>query len=239
MLLAMLPPIVHIHKEADKEVLRWCLERMRQELSNPQPGGFLVAQQLATTLLVQALRLHLAGGNERRRRLAVRACRQADVGGHQRHARRARASLDAAGARPACGHVANDLRAQVQGHGGRFADGLSHALANVAGGGQAGEFQRSRFPHRPIAGLRFRKRVQHGVQARHGMLAPAVWPPSAGACAAGRNRGRRRWLKGNDRNWRFARRRLDSWSRTPCFARRQIDDGYRRFMRRFFTVFGL
>ncbi len=60
MLLAMLPPIVHIHKEADREVLRWCLERMRQELRDPQPGGHLVAQQLATTLLVQALRLHLA-----------------------------------------------------------------------------------------------------------------------------------------------------------------------------------
>jgi AraC-like DNA-binding protein len=58
-LLAMLPPIVHIHKEADKAVLRWCLERMRQELREPQPGGFLVAQQLATLLLVQALRLHL------------------------------------------------------------------------------------------------------------------------------------------------------------------------------------
>lgn len=59
-LLGMLPPIVHIHREADKEVLRWCLERMRDELREPQPGGFLVAQQLATTLLVQALRLHLA-----------------------------------------------------------------------------------------------------------------------------------------------------------------------------------
>src|SRR6185437_12050208 len=61
-LLGMLPPIVCVHKEADKEVLRWCLDRMRQELREPQPGGFLVAQQLATMLLVQALRLHLAEG---------------------------------------------------------------------------------------------------------------------------------------------------------------------------------
>ena len=61
-LLGMLPPIVHIRNEADKAVLRWCVERMRQELRAPQPGGFLIAQQLATMLLVQALRLHLAEG---------------------------------------------------------------------------------------------------------------------------------------------------------------------------------
>jgi AraC-like DNA-binding protein len=59
---AMLPPIVHIRNEADKAELRWCMERMRQELREPRPGGFLVAQQLATMILVQALRLHLAEG---------------------------------------------------------------------------------------------------------------------------------------------------------------------------------
>lgn len=62
-LLGMLPPIVHIRNESDKAVLRWCIERMRQELREPQPGGFLVAQQLATMMLVQALRLHLAEGS--------------------------------------------------------------------------------------------------------------------------------------------------------------------------------
>jgi AraC-like DNA-binding protein len=61
----MLPPIVHIRDEADKEVLRWCVERMRQELRDPQPGGFLIAQQLATMMLVQGLRLHLAEGVKR------------------------------------------------------------------------------------------------------------------------------------------------------------------------------
>ena len=55
----VLPPIVHIRDESDKAVLRWCVERMRQELREPQPGGFLVAQQLATMMLVQGLRLHL------------------------------------------------------------------------------------------------------------------------------------------------------------------------------------
>src|SRR5580693_6841253 len=62
MLLGALPPIVHIRKESDKAAMRWSLERMRQELREPQPGGFLVAQHLAYMMLVQALRLHLAEG---------------------------------------------------------------------------------------------------------------------------------------------------------------------------------
>jgi len=61
-LLGVLPPIVHIQKESDKAAMRWSLERMMQELREPQPGGFLVAQQLAYLMLVQALRLHMAEG---------------------------------------------------------------------------------------------------------------------------------------------------------------------------------
>jgi AraC-like DNA-binding protein len=61
-LLGVLPPIVHIRKESDKAELRWCLERMMQELREPQPGGVLVAQHLAHMLLVQLLRLHLEEG---------------------------------------------------------------------------------------------------------------------------------------------------------------------------------
>jgi AraC-like DNA-binding protein len=61
-LLEVLPPIVHIRKESDKAAMRWSLERMMQELGERQPGGFLVAQQLAYMMLVQALRLHLAEG---------------------------------------------------------------------------------------------------------------------------------------------------------------------------------
>ncbi len=61
-LLGVLPPIVHIRREADRAAMRWCMERMRHELRDPQPGGFLVAEQLATMMLVQALRLHMAEG---------------------------------------------------------------------------------------------------------------------------------------------------------------------------------
>jgi AraC-like DNA-binding protein len=61
-LLSSLPPIVHIRKESDKAAMRWSLERMKEEVRNPQPGGSLIAQQLAYVMLVQALRLHLADG---------------------------------------------------------------------------------------------------------------------------------------------------------------------------------
>jgi AraC-like DNA-binding protein len=61
-LLGVLPPIVHLRKESEKAAMRWSLERMREELRESQPGGFLVAQQLAYLMLVQALRLHLAEG---------------------------------------------------------------------------------------------------------------------------------------------------------------------------------
>jgi hypothetical protein len=38
--LAELPPIVHIRKESDKTAMRWSLERLMDELRDPQPGGF-------------------------------------------------------------------------------------------------------------------------------------------------------------------------------------------------------
>jgi AraC-like DNA-binding protein len=60
MLLGSLPPIVHIRKESDKAAMRWSLERLKEELRDPQPGGSLIAQQLAYMMLIQALRLHLA-----------------------------------------------------------------------------------------------------------------------------------------------------------------------------------
>ena len=62
MLLGVLPPIVHIQRESDKAAMRWYLEQMMMELREPQPGGFWLGQQLASMMLVQALRLHLADG---------------------------------------------------------------------------------------------------------------------------------------------------------------------------------
>ena len=87
LLLGVLPPIVHIRKEADKATLHWCIERMRQELRDPQPGGFVVAQQLATLLLVQTLRLHLAEGRGGGVGWLFALAGQADGGGAERDAR--------------------------------------------------------------------------------------------------------------------------------------------------------
>ncbi len=59
MLLQSLPPIVHVRHESDRAVMRWSLERMREELASAQQGSALIAQQLAYMMLIQALRLHL------------------------------------------------------------------------------------------------------------------------------------------------------------------------------------
>jgi AraC-like DNA-binding protein len=58
-LLDVLPAVVHLRTETDKEALRWAVERMRMELGAQQPGGLMVAEHLAHMLLVQALRLHM------------------------------------------------------------------------------------------------------------------------------------------------------------------------------------
>ena len=59
MLLGLLPPVVHLASQTDREAMRWALERMRMELREPKPGGALIARQLIDLLLVQALRLHM------------------------------------------------------------------------------------------------------------------------------------------------------------------------------------
>ncbi len=59
MLLELLPPIMHLRRESDQAALRWSVERMMQELREKQPGGDLIAQDLAHMMLVQALRVHL------------------------------------------------------------------------------------------------------------------------------------------------------------------------------------
>ncbi len=66
LLLGMLPPIVHLREPAHRQTLRWAVERLMQELQDPQPGGALVAEHLAHLMLVQALRLHLGAGMQQR-----------------------------------------------------------------------------------------------------------------------------------------------------------------------------
>ena len=62
LLLDVLPSIVHLQKKSDKSSMRWSVMRMMQELRDPKLGSFLIVQQIAYTMLVQALRLHLTEG---------------------------------------------------------------------------------------------------------------------------------------------------------------------------------
>lgn len=63
-LLELLPPVLHIREASVKAKLRWALAQMWQELNDAEPGGYLVAQQLATMVLIQSLRLHLSNGTD-------------------------------------------------------------------------------------------------------------------------------------------------------------------------------
>ena len=65
-LLGAIPPFVHLQKQSDKAMLRWSIDRLMEELREPQPGGGLMAQHLAHTMLLQALRLHLSDGQQGR-----------------------------------------------------------------------------------------------------------------------------------------------------------------------------
>lgn len=59
-LLRALPPIMILDRSRDQFALRWCLERLQEEVREQQPGSSLVANHLAHMMLVQVLRLYLA-----------------------------------------------------------------------------------------------------------------------------------------------------------------------------------
>ena len=60
-LLEALPPVVRFGADADRAALLWFVERLMGELREPRLGGALIAEHLVQTLLVEALRLHMAG----------------------------------------------------------------------------------------------------------------------------------------------------------------------------------
>jgi len=64
-LLDVLPPIVILQEKAHRESVRWAVERMLREMRDHRPGGTLVAQQVAYTLLIDVLRLHISDGSRR------------------------------------------------------------------------------------------------------------------------------------------------------------------------------
>ncbi|WP_205206837.1 AraC family transcriptional regulator [Asaia sp. As-1742] len=72
-LLDAVPPLLHIHADASKAVLRDGIRRLMRELGTPRPGGALLASHLAQALLVEALRAHLEEGAARQGWLAALA----------------------------------------------------------------------------------------------------------------------------------------------------------------------
>jgi AraC-like DNA-binding protein len=61
-MLGTLPLVVHVRSSPDAATLRWSLERMKQEVAAQRAGGLLISQQIAYTMLVEAIRLHLESG---------------------------------------------------------------------------------------------------------------------------------------------------------------------------------
>ena len=57
-LLNALPPLVLLTGDQQCASMRWGVQRLLSEMREPQVGGTLVAQQVAYTLLIDALRLH-------------------------------------------------------------------------------------------------------------------------------------------------------------------------------------
>ncbi len=57
-LLDALPPLVLLTGDRQCASMRWGVQRLLSEMREPQIGGTLIAQQVAYTLLIDALRLH-------------------------------------------------------------------------------------------------------------------------------------------------------------------------------------
>ena len=62
-LLKALPIVLHISDGEDRAALRAYLDRMMVLLRVPQPGGILVTEHLAETMLIEILRLHVTGNS--------------------------------------------------------------------------------------------------------------------------------------------------------------------------------
>jgi AraC-like DNA-binding protein len=63
-LIGILPALVHVPGESDQGGLRSTLDLLMQELRDRKPGFLVVVQNYTYTILVQALRLHLATGSK-------------------------------------------------------------------------------------------------------------------------------------------------------------------------------
>src|ERR1700753_2107302 len=65
LLTGTLPPVMHIPASSDEAaVLRWTLDHLAKELTNPRAGGALLSEHLGHILFINALRAHMASEAE-------------------------------------------------------------------------------------------------------------------------------------------------------------------------------
>jgi AraC-like DNA-binding protein len=65
LLTGTLPPVMHIPASSDEAaVLRWTLDHLAKELTNPRAGGVLLSEHLGHILFINALRAHMASEAE-------------------------------------------------------------------------------------------------------------------------------------------------------------------------------
>ena len=182
-LLGMMPPVVHLHSPTDRETLWWAFDRMRVELTGGRPGSILIAQQLASMIFVQILRLYLDASSD-----VGWLCALSD-----RHVGAAIAAMHRLPARRwTVAALADEVGMSRSGFAARFGaarrhgtDRISDALAYAAGRTQSGARRADR-RRRPVAGVRLRERLQYGLQAGDRRHAASTRP------AARRPRGGRR-----------------------------------------------
>jgi hypothetical protein len=141
----LLPPIVHLQSETDRETLRWAFDRTRQDLAASQPGSVLIAQHLAHMIFVQALRLDLDEGKGVGWLFAL----------FDKHVGAAIAAIhrERGGTGHRSRHVAIRFRGAIWAIGRRWTDRISHALAYVARRPQS-LTRRTHWRHRPLARVR-------------------------------------------------------------------------------------
>ena len=131
LLLSVLPPVVHIRKEADRAAMRWYLERMMKVIREPQPGGLLLGEHLAQMMLIEVLGLYMAdpgtGGVGWLSALADKQISAAITAMHENPGYRWTLQELAR----ACRHVTIRFRSALQGEGRNLCHGVPDALADA------------------------------------------------------------------------------------------------------------
>ncbi|MFC4732255.1 AraC family transcriptional regulator [Salipiger abyssi] len=61
-LLSTIPPVVLVRSDKEREAVRWSVERIAEELRNPQPGSAASIEYLSHFVLAQLMRAHLSEG---------------------------------------------------------------------------------------------------------------------------------------------------------------------------------